>query len=213
MATFHAQHPTFHIPHPTFNISHPTFSHSTFSHPSPPAKYLCLSSAPAAQSVLLTSTPHGFCVDLWHLREKYSRAACPIPHPTFHILNTPPLNLHGFFPLRPAPRPNTPFSAHHCNRLTTNHLPSEPSHATFQTLHSPPRNVIFRISIPALSKLHPLPFASRSLSYRNSIHAQRRILRSASSVQTDLFRPIRLATPAISPKNPTQVFHQKSLEC
>ena len=107
---FHAQHPTFHIHHLTPNIPHPTSNtpHSTFNiqhsqHPSPPAKYLCLSSAPAVQSVLLTSTPHGFCVDLWHLREKYSCAAWHIPHSaaphakdTFHILNTPPPNLHAF---------------------------------------------------------------------------------------------------------------------
>ena len=292
MATFHAQHPTFHIQHPTFHIPHSTSNIPHSQHPSPPAKYLCLSSAPAAQSVLLTSTPHGFCVDLWHLWEKYSRGAWPhstlniphftsnIPHSTFHIphstfstslsaceISVPILRTGGaicvvdkhpawflcrsvasageiflcrmahspfrrspceghiphsqhsspkstrFFPLRPAPRPNTPFSAHHCNRQTTSPLPSEPFHAKFQTLHSPPRNAIFRPSIPALSKLHPLPFASRSLSYRNSKHAQRRVLRSASSVQTDLFRPIQPATPTISPKNPTQVFHQKSLEC
>ena len=138
-----------------------------------------------------------------------------IPHPTFHI----PHSQHSspkstrFFPSRPAPRPNTPFSARHCNRLTINHLPSEGPRATFHTRHPTRRNAIFRPSIPALSKLHPLPFASRSLSYRNSKHAQRRVLRSASSVQTDLFRPIQPATPTISPKNPTQVFHQKSLEC
>ena len=180
MATFHAQHPTFHIQHSTFHIPHPTLHTQHSQHPSPPAKYLCLSSAPAAQSVLLTSTPHGFCVDLWHLREKYSCAAWHIPHSaaphakdTFHILNTPPPNLHCFFPSRPAPRPNTPFSAHHCNRLTTSHLLSKPSRATFQTHHSPPRNAIFRPTIPALSRLHPLPFAPRSLSPRNPIHAQR----------------------------------------
>ena len=215
-------HSTSHIPHPTSNTPHSQ-------HPSPPAKYLCLSSAPAVQSVLLTSTPHGFCVDLWHLREKYSCAAWHIPNPIFHLphptSNIQHITFHiphsqhsspkstRFFPSRPAPRPNTPFSAHHCNRLTTSHLSSKPSRATFQTHHSPPRNAIFRPSIPALSRLHPLPFASRYLSYRNSKHAQRRVLRSASSVQTDLFRPIQPATPTISPKNPTQVFHQKSLEC
>lgn len=214
-STFHIQHPTYHIPHPTSHTPHSTFSTSL---------------SACEISVPILRTGGAICVvdkhPAWFLCRSVASAGeiflCRMAHSPFrrshakdifHILNTPPLNLHGFFPLRPAPRPNTPFSAHHCNRLTTNHLPSEPSHATFQTLHSPPRNVIFRISIPALSKLHPLPFASRSLSYRNSIHAQRRILRSASSVQTDLFRPIRLATPAISPKNPTQVFHQKSLEC
>ena len=109
--TSHIPHPTSHIPHftsiishPTYHISHPTSHIPHSQHPSPPAKYLCLSSAPAAQSVLLTSTPHGFCVDLWHLREKYSCAAWHIPHSaaphakdTFHILNTPPPNLHAFF--------------------------------------------------------------------------------------------------------------------
>ena len=105
---FHAQHPTFHIQHLTPIISHPTLHTQHSQHPSPPAKYLCLSSAPAAQSVLLTSTPHGFCVDLWHLREKYSCAAWHIPHSaaphakdTFHILNTPPPNLHAFFRCAP----------------------------------------------------------------------------------------------------------------
>ena len=166
--------------------------------------------------------------DLWE-NIPVPHAPFQIPHPTFHIQH-PTFNIQHFtfniphsqhsspkstrfFPSRPAPRPNTPFSAHHCNRLTTSHLLSKPSRATFQTHHSPPRNAIFRPTIPALSRLHPLPFASRSLSYRNSKHAQRRVRRSASSVQTDLFRPIRPATPAISPKNPTQVFHQKSLEC
>ena len=73
-------HSTFHIPHFTSHIPHPTHHTQHSQHPSLPAKYLCLSSAPAAQSVLLTSTPHGFCVDLWHLREKYSCAAWHIPH-------------------------------------------------------------------------------------------------------------------------------------
>ena len=162
--------------------------------------------------------------DLW---AKYSRAACPIPHPhilTFHIQHFTPNISHStfstllppiytFFPSRPAPRPKTPFSVHFRNCLSFSRLSSECRRSTFPTRPSPPRNAIFRLSIPALSRLHPLPFASRSLSYRNSKHAQRRVLRSASSVQTDLFRPIRPATPAISPKNPTQVFHQKSLEC
>ena len=169
MATFHAQHPTFHIQHLTPIISHPTLHTQHSQHPFPPAKYLCLSSAPAAQSVLLTSTPHGFCVDLWHLREKYSCAAWHIPHSaaphakdTFHILNTPPPNLHCFFPLRPAPRPNTPFSAHHCNRLTTSPLHSEdpaphsplglPHH---ETPSFDPRSLPFRSSIPYLSHLDP----------------------------------------------------------
>ena len=167
---------------------------------------------------------------------EYSRAACPIPNPTSHISHLtshiPHLTSHiphftsnaphsqhsspkstRFFPLRPAPRPNTPFSAHFRNCLSFSRLSSECHRSMFPTRPSPRRNAIFRPSIPALSRLHPLPFASRSLSYRNSKHAQRRVLRAASSVQTDLFRPIQPATPTISPKNPTQVFHQKSLEC
>ena len=167
--TFHIQHFTSIISHPTYHIPHPTLHTQHSQHPSPPAKYLCLSSAPAAQSVLLTSTPHGFCVDLWHLREKYSCAAWHIPHSAaphakdiFHILNTPPLNLHGFFPLRPAPRPNTPFSARHCNRLTTSPLPSEDpaphSKHTFPHHETPsfdPRSLPFRGPIPYLSPLDP----------------------------------------------------------
>ena len=120
------------------------------------------------------SSPHGHSTShMPHSTFNIPHPTPNIPHPTLHILNTPPPNLHCFFPLRPAPRPNTPFSAHHCNRLTTSHLLSKPSRATFQTHHSPPRNAIFRPSISALSKLHPLPFAPRSLSPRNPIHAQR----------------------------------------
>ena len=211
-STSHLPHPTFHIQHLTSHIPHPTLHTQHSQHPSPPAKYLCLSSALAAQSVLLTSTPHGFCVDLWHLREKYSCAAWHIPHSaaphakdTFHILNTPPPNLHCFFPLRPALRPNTPFSAYYCNRLTINLLPSEDPCATFQTLHSPPRNAIFRPSIPALSRLHPLPFAPRSLSPRNPIHAQR-----PRRPPLTAFPPVptRLRTPQTVPPRP--LFHSKS---
>ena len=161
--------------------------------------------------MLLTSTPHGFCVDLWHLREKYSCAAWHIPHSaaphakdTFHILNTPPPNLHCFFPLRPAPRPNTPFSAHHCNRLTTSHLLSKPSRATFQTHHSPPRNAIFRPSISALSKLHPLPFAPRSLSPRNPKHAQRPRHPSLTA-----FPPVPNSPPNPKTAPPRPLFHPK----
>ena len=108
-----------------------------------------------------------------HAPFQISHSTSNISHPTFHI----PHSQHSspkstrFFPLRPAPRPNTPFSAHHCNHLTFSHLPSNPSRATFQTHLSPPRNAIFRPTIPALSRPHPLPFVPRSLSPRNSIHA------------------------------------------
>ena len=111
--------------------------------------------------------PHG------HSTSNISHPTSNIQHFTFNI----PHSQHSspkstrFFPLRPAPRPNTPFSACYCNRLTFSHLSSEDPRATFQTHHSPPRNAIFRPSIPALSRLHPLPFAPRSLSPRNPIHA------------------------------------------
>ena len=184
----------------------------------------------------------------WHLLEKYSRAACPIPNPTFHIqhftsiishltshiqpstlniqhftfstslsaceISVPILRTGGaicvvdkhpawflcrsvasageiflcrmahspfrrspceghiphsqhsspkstrFFPSRPAPRPNTPFSAHHCNRLTFSHLSSEdpapPSKHTIPHHETPsfdPRSLPFRGPIPYLSHL------------------------------------------------------------
>ena len=151
-----------------------------------------------------------------------------IPHPTFHIphftsnishfTSNIPQSQHSspkstrFFPLRPAPRPNKPFSARHCNRLTINHLPSEYPHATFQTHHSPPRNAIFRPSIPALSRLHPLPFAPRSLSPRNPKHAQR-----PRRPPLTAFPPVpisppnpsnRAFPPSVSPKILTQDLRQ-----
>lgn len=159
---------------------------------------------------------------------EYSRAACPIPnstsnisHPTSNIQHFTfniPHSQHSspkstrFFPLRPAPRPNTPFSAHHCNRLTTSHLLSKPSRATFQTHHSPPRNAIFRPSIPALSRLHPLPFAPRSLSPRNPKHAQRPrhpSLTAFPPVPNSPPNPQNLnSPPSVSPKIPTQDLRQ-----
>ena len=165
--------------------------------------------------------------DLWE-NIPVPHAPFQIPHPTFHIQH-PTFNIQHFtfniphsqhsspkstrfFPSRPAPRPNTPFSAHHCNRLTTSHLLSKPSRATFQTHHSPPRNAIFRPTIPALSKLHPLPFAPRSLSPRNPIHAQRPRHPSLTA-----FPPVpnsppnpsnRAFPPSVSPKIPTQDLRQ-----
>ena len=145
----------------------------------------------------------------------------PVPHTPFHIQHSTsniPHSQHSspqstrFFPSRPAPRPNTPFSACHCNHLTFSHLPFEPSHATFHTRHTTRRNAIFRPSIPALSKLHPLPFASRSLSPRNPKHAQR-----PRRPPLTAFPPVpiphpkpsnRAFSPSVSSKIPTQDFHQ-----
>ena len=135
-----------------------------------------------------------------------------IPHSTFSTLLP---QIYTLFPSRPAPRPNTPSSAHHCNRLTFSHLSSEPSHATFQTHHSPPRNAIFRPSIPALPRLHPLPFAPRSLSPRNPIHAQRPRRLSLTPFPPVPISPPkppnRASPPSVSPKIPTPHFHQISL--
>ena len=175
MATFHAQHPTFHTHHLTSNTPHSTFSTSLsaceISVPilrtggaicvvdKHPAWFLCRSVASAGE-IFLCRMAHS----------SFRRSPCEGHIP--HSQHSSPKSTR-FFPLRPAPHPNTPFSAHHCNRLTTSHLLSKPSRATLQTHHSPPRNAIFRPTIPALSRLHPLPFAPRPLSPRNPIHAQR----------------------------------------
>ena len=156
--------------------------------------------------------------DLWE-NIPVPHAPFQIPHPTFHIQHSTfshptshiPHSQHSspkstrFFPLRPAPRPNTPFSARHCNRLTINHLPSKDPRATFQTHHSPPRNAIFRPTIPALSRLHPLPFAPRSLSPRNPKHAQRPRSPSLTAIPPVPFRLRNLQT---APSRP--LFHPKS---
>ena len=217
------------IPRSTSNISHPT-SHTHHLTSNTPHSTFSTSLSACEISVPILRTGGAICVvdkhPAWFLCRSVASAGeiflCRMAHSPFrrspceghipHSQHSSPKSTR-FFPSRPAPRPNTPFSAHFRNCLSFSRLSSECHRSTFPTRPSPPRNAIFRPSIPALSRLHPLPFASRSLSYRNSKHAQRRVLRSASSVQTDPFRPIRPATPAISPKNPTQVFHQKSLEC
>ena len=213
-STSNISHPTFHIPHPTSNTPHSTFSTSLsaceISVPilrtggaicvvdKHPAWFLCRSVASAGE-IFLCRMAHS----------PFRRSPCEghIPHSQH---SSPKSTL--FFPSRPAPRPNTPFSAHHCNRLTTSHLLSNPSRATFQTLHSPPRNAIFRPTITALSKLHPLPFAPRSLSPRNPIHAQR-----PRHPPFTAFPPVpipppeppnRAFPPSVSPKIPTQDLRQ-----
>ena len=158
--------------------------------------------------------------DLWE-NIPVPHAPFQIPHPTSniqHFTSTIPHSQHSspkstrFFPLRPAPRPNTPFSAHFRNRLTINHLPSKDPRATFQTHHSPPRNAIFRPTIPALSRLHPLPFAPRSLSPRNPKHAQRPRsppLTAFPPVPISPLKPSNLnSPPSVSSKIPTQDLRQ-----
>ena len=140
-----------------------------------------------------------------------------IPHPTSNI----PHSQHSspkstrFFPSRPDLRPNTPFLAHLCNRLTISPLPFDASQTTFLTRPSPPRNATFRPTKHALRHLHPLPFASRYLTSRNPKDAQRPAPPSAHRLST---RPIsppppsnRAFPPSISPKIPTPHFHQISL--
>ena len=91
--------------------------------------------------------------------------------PTFHIQHSTsniPHSQHSspkstrFFPLRPAPCPNTPFSARHCNRLTI-----QPFIIRIPTRHLP--NAPFPTTKRHLSTLHPCPFEAPSLTFRPSI--------------------------------------------
>ena len=107
-STSHISHPTSHISHLTSHISHPTLhtQHSTFS----------TSLSACEISVPILRTGGAICVvdkhPAWFLcrsvasageiflcRMAHSKSHIPHPtfsHPTFHILNTPPPNLHGF---------------------------------------------------------------------------------------------------------------------
>ena len=170
---FHAQHPTFHIHHLTPNIPHPTLHTQHSQHPSLPAKYLCLSSAPAAQSVLLTSTPHGFCVDLWHLREKYSCAAWHIPNPIFHLphptsnishstFSTLLPQIYTLFPV--APRPASKYAI-----LSASLQPPDNQPFTIQAFPRHLPNTPFPTTKRHLSSHDPCPFEAPSLTFRTSI--------------------------------------------
>ena len=210
----HISHLTSHIQPSTLNIQHFTFSTSLsaceISVPilrtggaicvvdKHPAWFLCRSVASAGE-IFLCRMAHS----------PFRRSPCEGHIP--HSQHSSPKSTR-FFPSRPAPCPNTPFSAHHCNRLTTSHLLSKPSRATFQTHLSPPRNAIFRPTIPALSRLHPLPFAPRSLSPRNPIHAQRPRHPSLTAFPPVPIPPPeppnRAFPPSVSPKIPTQDLRQ-----
>ena len=219
------------IPRSTPNISHPT-SHTHHLTSNTPHSTFSTSLSASEISVPILRTGSAICVvdkhPAWFLCRSVASAGeiflCRMAHSPFrrspceghipHSQHSPPKSTR-FFPLRPAPRPNTPFSAHHCNRLTTSHLLSKPSRATFQTHHSPPRNAIFRPTIPALSRLHPLPFAPRSLSPRNPIHAQRPRHPSLTAFppvpNSPPNPPNRAFPPSVSPKIQTPHFHQISL--
>ena len=211
MATFHAQHPTFHIQHLTPIISHPTLHTQHSQHPFPPAKYLCLSSAPAAQSVLLTSTPHGFCVDLWHLREKYSCAAWHIPHSaaphakdTFHILNTPP-QIYTLFSV--APRPASKYAI-----LSASLQPPDNQPFTIQAFPRHLTNAPFPTTKRHLSALDLCPFEAPSLTFRTSIPKPPQPETCPTPASPLVYAlstrpPFRLRTPQTAPPRP--LFHPK----
>ena len=207
-------HPTSHIPHSTSNTPHSTFSTSLsaceISVPilrtggaicvvdKHPAWFLCRSVASAGE-IFLCRMAHS----------PFRRSPCEGHIP--HSQHSSPKSTR-FFPSRPAPRPNTPFSAHLCNRLTISPLPFDASQTTFLTRPSPPRNATFRPTIPALSRLHPLPFAPQSLSPRNPIHAQR-----PRHPPLTAFPPVpisppnpsnRAFPPSVSPKILTQDLRQ-----
>ena len=164
-------HSTLNIPHFTSNIPHSTFhiQHSTFS----------TSLSACEISVPILRTGGAICVvdkhPAWFLCRSVASAGeiflCRMAHSPFrrspceghipHSQHSSPQSTR-FFPSRPAPRPNTPFSAHHCNRLTTSPLPSEDpaphSKHTFPHHETPsfvPQSMPFRGSIPYLSPLDP----------------------------------------------------------
>ena len=123
--------------------------------------------------------------------------------------------IYTVFPV--APRPASKYAILSASLQPPNNQPFtfRRPRATFQTHLSPPRNAIFRPSIPALSRPHPLPFAPRSLSPRNPKHAQRSrhpSLTPFPPVPTRLRIPQnRASPPSVSPKIPTPLFHQISL--
>ena len=172
-STLNIQHFTSIISHPTFHIPHPTLHTPHSQHPSLPAKYLCLSSAPAAQSVLLTSTPHGFCVDLWHLREKYSCAAWHIPNPIFHLPHpTSNISHSTFSTLLPQIYTLFPVAPRPVSKYAILSAFSQPSNNQPFTIRAIPRqipNTPFPTTKRHLSTLDPCPFEAPSLTFRPSI--------------------------------------------
>ena len=150
---------------------------------------------------------------------EYSRAACPIPNPTFHIshshlphshiqhstFSTLLPQIYTVFPV--APRPASKYAILSASLQPPNIQPFiiRIPRATFHTRHPTRRNAIFRPTIPALSRLHPLPFAPRSLSPRNPIHAQRPRHPSLTAFPPVPFRLRNLQT---APSRP--LFHPKS---
>ena len=228
---FHAQHPTFHIQHITFHTQHPTpnIPHSTSNTP-----YSTFSTSLSACeiSVPILRTGGAICVvdkhPAWFLCRSVASAGeiflCRMAHSPFrrspceghipHSQHSSPKSTR-FFPV--APRPASKYAILGAPLQPPNSQPFtfRRSRATFQTHLSPPRNAIFRPTIPALSRPHPLPFAPRSLSLRNPIHAQRPHrppLTAFPPAPNSPPNPSNCAfPPSVSPKIPTPLFHQISL--
>ena len=170
--------------------------------------------------------------DLWE-NIPVPHAPFQIPHPTFHIQHPTSNIQHSTFHIQHstfstllpqiytvfpvAPRPASKYAILSASLQPPDNQPFtfRRPRATFSARPSPPRNAIFRPTITALSRLHPLPFAPRSLSPRNPIHAQRPRHPSLTA-----FPPVpnsppnpqnRASPPSVSPKIPTPHFHQISL--
>ncbi len=112
-------HPTLHIQHSTSHISHPTFHIPHFTSHTPHSTFSTSLSA-CEISVPILRTGGAICVvdkhPAWFLCRSVASAGeiflCRMAHSPFrrshakdifHILNTPPPNLHGFSP-RASPR-------------------------------------------------------------------------------------------------------------
>ena len=212
--TLHIQHSTSHISHPTFHIPHSTLHtpHSTFS----------TSLSACEISVPILRTGGAICVvdkhPAWFLCRSVASAGeiflCRMAHSPFRRSHAKDIftfstllpQIYTVFPV--APRPASKYAILSASLQPPNNQPFtfRRPRATFQTHLSPPRNAIFRPSIPALSRPHPLPFAPRSLSPRNPIHAQRSRHPSLTA-----FPPVpHFASESPKSQLPGLLFHPKS---
>ena len=178
-----------HIPRSTSHISHPT-SHTHHLTSNPPHSTFSTSLSACEISVPILRTGGAICVvdkhPAWFLCRSVASAGeiflCRMAHSPFrrspcegHI----PHSQHSspkstlFFSVAPCPASKYAILSASLQPPDNQPFTFRRPRATFSARPSPPRNAIFRPTIPALSKLHPLPFAPRSLSPRNPIHAQR----------------------------------------
>ena len=117
------------------------------------------------------SSPHG------HSTSHMPHSTFHIQHPTLHTQHSTSNTPHSqhpspkstrFFPTAPHPASKNAILAHLCNHLTFNHLPSKEP-VRYPTRPIPPHekpcfappSLPFRGSISYLSRLDPLPFATR----------------------------------------------------